>query len=228
MRGNFIVIEGLDGCGKSTQLSLLREYIESQGRRCEYIHFPMVDQGVYGKLIAEFLRGEYGSLETVHPKLVALLFANDRLEHVEKIRQWIAEGAVVLADRYVYSNVAYQCAKLSDSVEKQQLKEWILDFEFLHNKLPEPEFSFFLNVPFEAVEKTLTQERTGEEREYLKGKEDIHENALDFQKSVYQEYIGLLESEKRIVDIRCFDEQNRFLSKEEIHQKIVNYMMRVR
>jgi dTMP kinase len=228
MRGNFIVIEGLDGCGKSTQLSLLREYIESQGRRCEYIHFPMVDQGVYGKLIAEFLRGEYGSLETVHPKLVALLFANDRLEHVEKIRQWIAEGAVVLADRYVYSNVAYQCAKLSDSVEKQQLKEWILDFEFLHNKLPEPEFSFFLNVPFEPVEKTLTQERTGEEREYLKGKEDIHENALDFQKSVYQEYIGLLESEKRIVDIRCFDEQNRFLSKEEIHQKIVNYMMRVR
>jgi dTMP kinase len=228
MRGNFIVIEGLDGCGKSTQLSLLREYIESQGRRCEYIHFPMVDQGVYGKLIAEFLRGEYGSLETVHPKLVALLFANDRLEHVEKIRQWIAEGAVVLADRYVYSNVAYQCAKLSDSVEKQQLKEWILDFEFFHNKLPEPEFSFFLNVPFEAVEKTLTQERTGEEREYLKGKEDIHENALDFQKSVYQEYIGLLESEKRIVDIRCFDEQNRFLSKEEIHQKIVNYMMRVR
>lgn len=228
MRGNFIVIEGLDGCGKSTQLSLLREYIESQGRRCEYIHFPMVDQGVYGKLIAEFLRGEYGSLETVHPKLVALLFANDRLEHVEKIRQWIAEGAVVLADRYVYSNVAYQCAKLSDSVEKQQLKEWILDFEFLHNKLPEPEFSFFLNVPFEAVEKTLTQERTGEEREYLKGKEDIHENALDFQKSVYQEYIGLLESEKRIVDIRCFDEQNRFLSKEEIHQRIVNYMMRVR
>lgn len=228
MRGNFIVIEGLDGCGKSTQLSLLREYIESQGRRCEYIHFPMVDQGVYGKLIAEFLRGEYGSLETVHPKLVALLFANDRLEHVEKIRQWIAEGAVVLADRYVYSNVAYQCAKLSDSVEKQQLKEWILDFEFLHNKLPEPEFSFFLNVPFEAVEKTLTQERTGEEREYLKGKEDIHENALGFQKSVYQEYIGLLESEKRIVDIRCFDEQNRFLSKEEIHQRIVNYMMRVR
>jgi dTMP kinase len=228
MRGNFIVIEGLDGCGKSTQLSLLREYIESQGRRCEYIHFPMVDQGVYGKLIAEFLRGEYGSLETVHPKLVALLFANDRLEHVEKIRQWIAEGAVVLADRYVYSNVAYQCAKLSDSVEKQQLKEWILDFEFLHNKLPEPEFSFFLNVPFEAVEKTLTQERTGEEREYLKGKEDIHENALDFQKSVYQEYIGLLESEKRIVDIQCYDEEMRFLSKEEIHQKIVNYMMRVR
>jgi dTMP kinase len=133
-----------------------------------------------------------------------------------------------LADRYVYSNVAYQCAKLSDSVEKQQLKEWILDFEFLHNKLPEPEFSFFLNVPFEAVEKTLTQERTGEEREYLKGKEDIHENALDFQKSVYQEYIGLLESEKRIVDIQCYDEEKRFLSKEEIHQKIVNYMMRVR
>ena len=228
MIGNFIVIEGLDGCGKSTQLSLLRAHFEEQGRRCEYIHFPMVNQGVYGTMIAEFLRGEYGTLETVHPKLVALLFANDRLEHVEKIRRWLYEGAVVIADRYVYSNVAYQCAKLSDPEEKQRLKEWIIDFEFMQNNLPEPDFSFFLNVPFEAVRKTLTQERTGDERDYLAGKEDIHENALDFQKAVYQEYIGMMESEKRIVDIQCYDDEMRFLSKEEIHQRIVNYMMRVR
>mgnify|MGYP003419867312 FL=1 len=134
----------------------------------------------------------------------------------------------MIADRYVYSNVAYQCAKLSDPEEKQRLKEWIIDFEFMQNNLPEPDFSFFLNVPFEAVRKTLTQERTGDERDYLAGKEDIHENALDFQKAVYQEYIGLMESEKRIVDIQCYDDEMRFLSKEEIHQRIVNYMMRVR
>ena len=81
MKGKFIVIEGLDGCGKSTQVRLLQQKLEADGTAHRFIHFPMLNQGVYGNLTAEFLRGEFGSLEEVHPKLVALLFANDRLEH---------------------------------------------------------------------------------------------------------------------------------------------------
>ena len=112
MKGKFIVIEGLDGCGKSTQVRLLQQKLEADGTAHRFIHFPMLNQGVYGNLTAEFLRGEFGSLEEVHPKLVALLFANDRLEHIGIIREWLDKGYCVLADRYVYSNVAFQCAKL--------------------------------------------------------------------------------------------------------------------
>ena len=50
--GKFIVIEGLDGCGKSTQTKQLIEHLEQDGQKCKFIHFPILEQGVYGKLIA--------------------------------------------------------------------------------------------------------------------------------------------------------------------------------
>ena len=220
MRGKFIVIEGLDGCGKSTQVHLLQQRMQQEGIAYRFIHFPMLNQGIYGTLIAEFLRGEFGTLEEVHPKLVALLFANDRQEHVQKIREWLEEGCCVLADRYVASNIAFQCAKLKDETEKAALKSWILDFEFNHNGLPRPDKTFFLNVPIDFIRKSLTNARTGNDRDYLNGKQDIHESSMAFQVEVYKEYIQMTE-EGRLQEIRCYDEQNRLLTKEDIHQRIL-------
>ncbi len=228
MIGKFIVIEGLDGCGKSTQLSLLRDYYKNQGRKCEYIHFPKMEQGVYGALVAEFLRGEFGSIDNVHPKLVALLFANDRLEKVDLIRNWLKEGAVVLSDRFVFSNIAYQCAKLSSEEEKKSLKKWILDFEYNYNNLPEPDLSFFLNVPFSHVENVLREHRSGDDRAYLNGEKDIHESSLDFQRNVLKEYQGLLQSESQFVDIQCSKDGRTLMDLNEIHKEILNYLNKAR
>ncbi len=219
MQGKFIVIEGLDGCGKSTQVALMQQRLEQEGIAHRYIHFPMLNQGVYGTLIAEFLRGEFGTLEKVHPKLVALLFANDRLEHVQKIRQWLDEGCCVLADRYVASNIAFQCAKLKDEGEKKALKEWILNFEFEQNRLPRPDRMYYLDVPLHFVEQALTQTRSGEDRAYLKGKQDIHESSMDFQHAVWEEYKKLAH-EGVLQEIRCFDEQENLLTREAIHERI--------
>ena len=94
----FIVLEGLDGAGKSTQIALLREYFAGRGIESAYIHFPRFDAPVYGELIARFLRGEFGGADRVDPYLVALLFAGDRAEAAPQIRQWLAEGKVVLLD----------------------------------------------------------------------------------------------------------------------------------
>ena len=88
----FVVIEGLDGSGKSTQLSLLGKYLENESIPHRYLHFPRLEEGVYGKLIARFLRGEMGSLEEVDPYLVALIFAGDRADAAPKIREWMAKG----------------------------------------------------------------------------------------------------------------------------------------
>ena len=84
----FIVLEGLDGAGKSTQIRKLREMLAERGVDSEYVHFPRFDAPVYGDLIARFLRGELGSVEQVDPYIVALLFAGDRADMAPQIRQW--------------------------------------------------------------------------------------------------------------------------------------------
>ena len=90
----FIVLEGLDGAGKSTQIRLLRRLLAERGVESEYVHFPRFDAPVYGELIARFLRGEFGGVGQVDPYLVALLFAGDRADFAPQIRQWLAGGTV--------------------------------------------------------------------------------------------------------------------------------------
>ena len=119
-----VVLEGLDGAGKSTQVKRLRSYLESRLGEVEYIHFPRYDAPVYGDLIGRFLRGDFGSIEGVHPQLVALLFAEDRHGAAPQIRASLESGKTVLLDRYVYSNIAYQCAKLSSPEERERFCPW--------------------------------------------------------------------------------------------------------
>ena len=110
----FIVLEGVDGSGKSTQIAKLREMFAQKGIPTEYLHFPRFDAPYFGDLIARFLRGELGSIDQVDPYVVAMLYAGDRRDAAAMIRGWIGEGKVVICDRYVYSNIGYQCAKVAD------------------------------------------------------------------------------------------------------------------
>ena len=126
------VIEGVDGAGKSTQIKLLRDFFALKGYVCEYLHFPRTETPWFGELIARFLRGEFGALDEVDPYLVAMLYAGDRKDSSEMIARWLEEDKIVLLDRYTYSNIAYQCAKLDDEDERTKLRKWILDLEFEH------------------------------------------------------------------------------------------------
>lgn len=220
MTGKIITIEGLDGAGKSTQIELLRNRLAARGIKHQFIHFPMLNKGVYGKLIAQYLRGEFGSIEHVHPKLVALLFAEDRNEYKKQLIQWLSEDYLIIMDRYVNSNIAFQCAKTDNSIEKTELKNWILDFEFNYNHLPKPDISFFLHVPFTIVENSLKKQRTGTDREYLNGKTDMHEDSLDLQRKVYKEYLELLNEQSNFYEIKCFSNNSQWLTPQEIHETI--------
>ncbi len=216
------VIEGLDGAGKSTQIKLLRDFFLKQGYNCEYLHFPRTDTPYFGELIARFLRGEFGSINDVDPYLVAMLYAGDRKDASEMIASWLKKGNMVILDRYTYSNIAYQCAKLSDSKKQAELMNWILKLEFEHFAIPKPDLNIFLDVPFTFTEIKLSTSRSGDDRNYLNGAHDIHEGSLSFQKKVRNMYLGVAEKDKRLAVVNCNSKDGGMLFPEEIFEKIIN------
>jgi dTMP kinase len=215
------VIEGVDGAGKSTQIKMLREFFANIGYKCEYMHFPRTETPYFGELIARFLRGEFGSLNEVDPYLVAMLYAGDRKDASETIRNWLNEGKVVLLDRYTYSNIAYQCAKLKSSEAKDDLMNWILSLEFSHFAIPKPDINIFLDVPFAFTEKKLSDTRTGNDRSYLNGSRDIHEESLTFQKDVRDLYLRVSRKDDRLALVDCSNKKGAMLAPEEIFGLII-------
>lgn len=215
-----VVLEGLDGAGKSTQVKKLRNYLESLFGSIEYIHFPRYDAPVYGDLISRFLRGDFGDNETVHPQLVALLFAEDRHGAAPGMKEILAKGGTILLDRYVYSNIAYQCAKVKNETEAEDLRNWIFNTEYGNFELPRPDLNIFLDVPIDFVEQKLKSSRGGEDRDYLEGAQDIHEADIEFQKRVRNIYRRQCEIDPDFIRIDCSDEYGMMMSPGEIFAKI--------
>ena len=216
----FIVLEGVDGSGKSTQIAKLREMFAQKGIPTEYLHFPRFDAPYFGDLIARFLRGELGSIDQVDPYVVAMLYAGDRRDAAAMIRGWIGEGKVVICDRYVYSNIGYQCAKVADEQEREKLREWILSLEYDYFAIPRPDISLFLDVPFAFTERKLLQEqREGDDRAYLHGKKDIHEQSMDLQRQVRQVYIDAAQHDEAMHVVDC-SKDGEMAPPEEIFQRI--------
>ena len=216
----FIVLEGLDGAGKSTQIRMLRQLFTDRGVESEYVHFPRFDSPVYGQLIARFLRGEFGGVQEVDPYLVALIFAGDRADAAPQIRQWLAEGKAVVLDRCVYSNVGFQCAKLPAGEERDRLADWIVNLEFGHNALPRPDLSLFLDVPFAFTERKLSEVREGDDRDYLQGGQDIHEASLQLQQDVRSVYLASAAKDPSLRVVDCSDASGAMESPEGIFAKI--------
>jgi dTMP kinase len=215
------VIEGLDGAGKSTQIKLLKDFFSEHGYNCEYLHFPRTEAPFFGELIARFLRGEFGSINDVDPYLVAMLYAGDRKDASGLISGWLNKKKIVILDRYTYSNIAYQCAKLHDTERKEDLKNWILKLEFVHFGIPKPDLNIFLDVPFAFTETKLTAKRKGEDRNYLNGGNDIHESSLIFQRKVREIYLEVAESDSRLVVVNCSNDNDSMLTPRDIFGKII-------
>lgn len=220
----FIVLEGLDGAGKSTQIAKLKVMFAERGVESEYLHFPRFDAPVYGNLIARFLRGDLGTVDQVNPYLVALLYAGDRADCASTIRGWLAEGKVVIADRYVYSNVGYQCAKIAGKAEREALRDWIFSTEYEQFSIPRPDVSLFLDVPFSFTERKLTEQRSGDDRDYLQGGRDIHEASLELQRSVREVYLDSAESRDDLIVVDCADDGGMMASADAIFERIMEHL----
>jgi dTMP kinase len=141
------------------------------------------------------------------------------------ISNWLTEGKIVLLDRYTYSNIAYQCAKLKSETEQEKLMHWILSLEFNHFAIPKPDLNIFLDVPFAFTEMNLSRTRTGNDRKYLNGTRDIHEESMAFQKMVRDIYLKVSRSDGRLEVIECSNSKGEMLPSSEIFDLIIKVLL---
>ncbi|PIZ63431.1 thymidylate kinase [Candidatus Roizmanbacteria bacterium CG_4_10_14_0_2_um_filter_39_13] len=220
-QGKLIVIEGGDGSGKTTQANLLLNYLEQQNIPHSSLDFPQYDS-FYGEIVAKFLRGEFGELNSVSPYLVALTFALDRYSVKDEIIERLNRGEIIIANRYVTSNIAHQGSKFEDKSKRDAFISWLDELEYTVHGLPREDIVLHLHVPTEITAK-LTEMK--DERSYLQGKKDIQEQDKRHQNSTEMMYNILSQQYKHWISIPCF-KNGTMNSKEEIHKNIVRTLIK--
>lgn len=219
--GKLICIEGVDASGKGTQCNLIKQYFKDNNISFEYFHFPMYGHNQFSDIISRFLRGEFGDIDDVDPTFIATMYAMDRYKFSPNLKKYLEENDVVLLDRYVYSNIAFQCAKVKGKIGANLLQKWIKDFEFGFLNLPKPDLNIFLDVPIEITKKRL-ENREGSDREYLEGKKDIHESDLEFQEKVREYYLSSMKDEENCQIISCTNQPQEIF---EMYKKYIELVL---
>lgn len=158
-KGILVVIDGIDGSGKATQAKLLAERLAAEGRSVEKIDFPRYDSPMFGEFLGECLAGKHGDFLHLDPKIASTLYALDRYEASDRIRGWLAEGKVVIADRFASSNQIHQGGKIVDQGKRDAFLDWIGKMEHEVLKVPRPDAVVYLRVPIEISLALLAKER---------------------------------------------------------------------
>src|SRR5580700_11624586 len=171
--GKLIAIEGIDGSGKRTQVELLEKALNANGYAVYSTGFPQYDSW-FGKMVGQFLNGDFGSLETVDPHFTALLYAGDRFEAKPRLESSLNEGKIVLVDRYIGSNLAHQVA-LAKPEKRAEFLRWIEHLEYSIYGLPRESLILYLRVPPHQAQQ-LVARKAG--RSYTTAKHDILERNI--------------------------------------------------
>lgn len=173
-KGKLIVLEGLDGCGKSTQLELSASFLKDLGLDCRTISFPNYDT-LSGQLVESYLNGEIPCEGRNGGYSASALYAIDRyVSYATDWKDYYEAGGIVLTGRYTTSNAIYQLSKVPPK-ECEDFLSWLFDFEYNKLGLPEPDAVIFLDMPTEISQKLLSARYNGDE-----SKKDIHERNVEF------------------------------------------------
>ena len=208
-----VSFEGLDGSGKTITSLTVQEMLEERGQTVKYISFPQYDTSFFGPIIKNVLHYHREIVET-DPKLLTFLFAGDRFEAKEKIKNWLDQGFIVVANRYVTSNIAYGMAKSKDEDDFMEFNE---KFEYETCGIPKPDCVIFLDTPMEVIDERL---RAREEQDgYEKNKLFLENVRKCYLKLVHSNeswnYISTRDGEGNIIDPKILGETiiNKYLLK---------------
>ncbi len=215
--GKFIVIEGTDGTGKTTQIKLLAETLANYNYDGVIFDFPQYTN-VSSALLDNYLKGVYGQL---NPEAASILYAVDRFDASFSVREHLAEGKIVLANRYVTSNAGHQGAKIADAQERVKFFKWLDHLEYNTFNIPKADLTIILHLP---VEMTVELMKQGNKD---KGTvPDIHETDLEHLRRAEQVYLEIAELFPNTKLVEC-SEDGKLLNPQEIHVKIWELVRRI-
>jgi dTMP kinase len=204
-RGKLIAVEGIDGSGKQTQVRLLARELESRGHQVLSTGFPQYNSW-FGKMVGQFLNGDFGPLDSVEPHFTALLYAGDRFECKQPIVAALQSGSVVLADRYIASNLAHQTAR-SAPEGRAEFRAWIEHLEYNIYELPKEDLVLYLRLPPQQAQ-TLVAKKSA--REYTDAAHDILESNIRHLQDAAEMY-DLLSRRSNWKTIECFDSARKMI-----------------
>lgn len=215
MAGKLIVIDGTDGSGKTTQTELLVKKLREHNLSVETIEFPQYNVKSTG-LVEEYLSGKYGAANDVSPRVASMFYAVDRYDASFKMRRWLDEGKIVIANRYVTANMGHQGAKFQNPEERKKFLDWLYELEYEIFKIPKPDLNIILHVPYQ-ISQGLSLQR---KREDWAGKtKDIHEENSEHLKAAEQTYLEIANSYPGFVLIECAKD-GQIMAREEIAELI--------
>ena len=215
-----IIIEGLDGSGKSTQTALIEKYLSEKAIDFKKIKLPDYESPS-STLVNMYLGGEFGSnADDVNPYAAGAFYAVDRFASYKlKWKEDYEKGTLILADRYATSNSIYQMEKLDES-EWEYYLDWSADFEYNKIGIPKPDLVIYLDLPVEISQRLMTSRYGGDE-----GKKDVHEKNVQFLKNCRKSALYAAEKQGWCV-VDCSD-GNNILPIEIIHKRIIELIEKV-
>ncbi|MDD6658579.1 MAG: deoxynucleoside kinase [Eubacteriales bacterium] len=215
--GKLIIIEGLDGCGKSTQTALLEKYFQNENINYKKIKLPDYESKS-STLVKMYLGGEFGrNADDVNAYAAGAFYAVDRFASYKL--DWGSDyeaGTLILADRYATSNSIYQMEKI-DEAKWDEYLDWSADFEYNKIGIPKPDLVIFLDMPVEVSQKLMTSRYNGDE-----GKKDVHEANVEFLNNCRKSALYTAKKQGWAV-IPCSDGENP-LPIDEIHNTILDFI----
>jgi|SRR3989344_2373078 len=228
--GKLIVIDGTDGSGKATQTELLIKHLKKDGHRVKVVDFPDYYANFFGKFIGHCLSEQYYNFVKVHPKIVSVLYAADRFESKDKIKKWLRDGNIVIANRYASANQIHQGGKIANIKKRKGFIKWLAEMEYEVFKIPKPDAVFYLSVPIPVVLQLIKERNKNTHRNYLGKKKakktDVHEKDVKFLENSRKSALWLSRTQKGWIKIECVKD-GAIETRQNIHNKIYEKIKKI-
>lgn len=226
--GRLIVIDGIDGCGKATQVACLVKALRGRGHYVKTMSFPRYNDCLSGRFLDRCLHGDYGDFTSVDPYIASYPYAHDRQQAAPIIREWLEQGNIVVLDRYQSANIIHQGGKFKTVDGLREYVNWLDELEFNENNIPKPDLVIVFSIP-SWVSRQLIQNRNQVRTVQVDGggneimtRSDVSEEDHAYQRASEENIKRIFEVKSDWMRIDCFDDaESRLLSIDEVHERVI-------